>query len=307
MSLSFSTICERMRAQAAYVSHGLRFPRATEAEIQACEERLGFKLPPMLRELYMTVANGSNFFGPGYSFFTIFDDFARTHLNYPILGETIGDGPRVLDDATVEALRAHPGAYVTCPHIPMGFVEFALLGCNVCAYLDGFTGHIYIRDDIYEGDEWNGPTFSFGADTLEEWLERQLAEPWSRSSEWRYQPHEPLAAVLADESKEGAGNGARSGEAETNDSQRASPSVYRVKSDMDRYRNRLLDGLEQARAKITRQIYDLDAVQRGIAEGDAPGYYKRDWLSDLNLTMQQLADVEAQLDDLINTPWLYRT
>src|SRR6476469_1385594 len=132
MSLSFSTICERMRAQAAYVSHGLWFPRATEAEIQACEKRLGFGLPPMLRELYMTVANGSNFFGPGYSFSTISEDFARKHTNYPILGETIGDGPRVFDDATVEALRAYPGAYVTCPRMPAGFVEFAQVGCNVC-------------------------------------------------------------------------------------------------------------------------------------------------------------------------------
>ena len=307
MSLRFSTICERMRAQASYVSHGLQFPRATEAEIQACEERLGFKLPPMLRALYMTVTNGSDFFGPGYSFFTIYDDFARKHLNYPILGETTGDGPRVFDDATVEALRAHPGAYVTCPRMPRGFVEFAHLGFNVCAYLDGFTGHIYIRDDIYEGDEWNGPTFSFGAASLEEWLERQLAEPPSRSSEGRYQPHEPLATVLAEEGKEGAGNGAQSGEAEANDSLRSSPTVHRAKSDMDRYRNRLLDGLEQARAEITRQIYDLDALQRSIAESNAPDYYKQDWSPDLSLTMQQLADVEAQLDALINTPWLYRT
>ena len=76
---------------------------------------------------------------------------------------------------------------------------------------------------------------------------------------------------------------------------------------MDRYRNRLRDGLEQARAEITRQIYDLDAVQRGIAESNAPDYYKQDWSPDLSLTMQQLADVEAQLDALIITPWLYRT
>jgi cell wall assembly regulator SMI1 len=81
MSLSFSTICERMRAHAVYMGEGLLFPPATEAEIQACEARLGFSLPPMLRELYMTVANGSDFFWWGYNFYTISDDFARKHTN----------------------------------------------------------------------------------------------------------------------------------------------------------------------------------------------------------------------------------
>ena len=105
MGLSSSTICARMRAHAVYMGDGLLFPRATEAEIQACEERLGFWLPPMLRELYMTVANGSDFFGLGYSFYTISDEFVGHGTNYPILGEIVGDGPCPFDNAIVEALR----------------------------------------------------------------------------------------------------------------------------------------------------------------------------------------------------------
>jgi hypothetical protein len=39
---------------------------ATEAEVRAAEEALGFPLPPLLRQLYLEVGNGG--FGPGYGF-----------------------------------------------------------------------------------------------------------------------------------------------------------------------------------------------------------------------------------------------
>lgn len=42
---------------------GFAFPPATEAQLAATEQALGFPLPPMLRTLYTLVANGG--FGPG--------------------------------------------------------------------------------------------------------------------------------------------------------------------------------------------------------------------------------------------------
>lgn len=42
---------------------GFVFPPATEEQVQATETRLGFALPPLLRCLYLQVANGG--FGPG--------------------------------------------------------------------------------------------------------------------------------------------------------------------------------------------------------------------------------------------------
>lgn len=42
------------------------FPPATEEQVQATETRLGFALPPLLRNLYLQVANGG--FGPGTGF-----------------------------------------------------------------------------------------------------------------------------------------------------------------------------------------------------------------------------------------------
>jgi hypothetical protein len=291
MALSFSTICERMRAHAVYLGDGLLFPRVTEAEILACEERLGFNIPPMLRVLYTTVANGSDFFGIDYRFYTISDKFVGYGTGYPVLGELVDDGPRVLDDSTVEALRAHPGAYVTCPRMPAGFVELAQLGCNVCAYLDGFTGHIYIRDDKYVGDDWTGPTFSFGASSLEEWLERKLAVPPSRSSEGRYQPHFPLATVLAADPTQPSG--------QWDDNAMSLESPFRLgNSEILRYHVHLRAGLERARAEITQQIYELDAVQDNLVERDVNNAARSYETSHI---MQHLADVEAQLDKLLET------
>jgi hypothetical protein len=42
---------------------GFAFPPATEEQIRATETRLGFALPPLLRDLYLSLANGG--FGPG--------------------------------------------------------------------------------------------------------------------------------------------------------------------------------------------------------------------------------------------------
>lgn len=44
--------------------YGFKYPRATEEQLLATEEALGFPLPPLLRVLYAQVANGG--FGFGY-------------------------------------------------------------------------------------------------------------------------------------------------------------------------------------------------------------------------------------------------
>lgn len=287
MNLSFSTICERMRAHAIYIGEGLLFPPATEAEIQVCEERLGFKLPPMMRELYMTVANGSHFFGWGYSFSTISDKFVGHGSGYPVLGEIVGDGPRPFDDATVEALRMHPGAYVVCERTPTGFVDFASLGCEVFAYLDGFTGHIYISDNGTDG-VIDGLAFSFGASSLEEWLERKLSPSRLNSAEARYQPHRPLVDVLAADLTHPDGQ-------EYDNTTPESP-IRQMYSEVSGYFAHLRVGLQRARAVITQQIYDLDTMQESIVARDVH-YRPRPY--DTSPIMQQLADLEAQIDRLM--------
>lgn len=291
MALRFSTICARMRAHAMYIGEGLLFPPATEAEIHACEERLGFKLPLMMRELYMTVANGSDFFGWGYNFYTVSDKFVGHGSGYPVLGEIVGDGPRPFDDATVEALRMHPGAYVVCERTPAGFVDFASLGCEVFAYLDGFTGHIYISDICTDG-VIDGLAFSFGAPSLEEWLERKLSPSRLSSAEAHYQPHYPLVDALN-------ADAAQSGELE-NDDHKATRPIWRGYSEVSGYHAHMWAGLIRARAVITQQIYDLDTMQESIVARDVNNQPRPYDTSD---TMQELANVEAHLDKLMRAAW----
>lgn len=292
MALRFSTICARMRAHAIYLGEGLLFPPATEAEIDAAEARLGFTLPPMLRELYTTVANGSDFFGWGYDFYTISDKFVGYGSGYPVLGEIMGDGPRPFDDATVEALRAHPGAYIVCEDMPTGFVDFASLGCEVHAYLDGFTGHIYISDNHGTNGVIDGLSYSFGASSLEEWLERRLSFSRLNSDEARYQPHHPLADALAAEA-------VHPGEQE-GDGNKAPRCIRWGYNEISGYHAHQWAGLNRARAVITQHIYDLDSMQESIVDrdvNDRPEPY------DTSDTMQQLADIEAQLDNLMRNAW----
>lgn len=44
-------------------------PPATEEQVAAAEQTLGFQLPPLLRELYLKVGNGG--FGPGYGLYGV--------------------------------------------------------------------------------------------------------------------------------------------------------------------------------------------------------------------------------------------
>ena len=54
-----------------------RFPRATPAQIERAEDRVGFPLPDALRMVYLEVANGG--FGPGYGILGV-DDGATDDL-----------------------------------------------------------------------------------------------------------------------------------------------------------------------------------------------------------------------------------
>lgn len=303
MTLSYSTICERLRAHAKYTPEAdfgeghLEYPPASELSVQVCEAKLGFKLPPMLREIYKTVANGGNFW-PGYDFATT-DDLIEQHNSFLRYYVSSRNQSRLFDDATVEALRTHPGAYACPEYLPDGFLRLVHTGCNVWANLEGSTGRLYLNDEVPE----DTTGYSFCAGSLEEWLERKMSVPSSRSNEGRYQPHYPLTAELAN------ANGESETQAEKQETDDGMTKQYhhRYRDGMADFRNQLLTGLEKARMEITQQIYRVDAMQRSITESDWPTSSKYDWLFDLGLTMRELAETEAQLDHSIAAPWLFRS
>lgn len=130
MTLSYSTICERLRAHAKYTPEAdfgeghLEYPPASELSVQACEVKLGFKLPPMLREIYKTVANGGNFW-PGYDFATT-DDLIEQHNSFLRYRVSSRNQSRLFDDATVEAFAPIP-AHMRVPNIyRMAFYDLCL-------------------------------------------------------------------------------------------------------------------------------------------------------------------------------------
>ncbi len=158
----------------------LLYPPATDEQLQATEEALGFPLPPVLHALYEQVANGG--FGPGYG----------------LLG-AIGGGNEhgwLLTD-TYHGMKAdtQPIDLLTCERlatpiektggfykfisdlqtpIPHGYWPESLLplshdGCGLFFYLDRQTGRIF-----FGGDDDDETTLCVIATSLEDLLQRWM-------------------------------------------------------------------------------------------------------------------------------------
>lgn len=53
-------LCERLRKRMLEKGWAVEYPPATEAQVRATEDALGFPLPPLLRLMYQEVANGGH-------------------------------------------------------------------------------------------------------------------------------------------------------------------------------------------------------------------------------------------------------
>src|SRR5690242_17670079 len=85
------------------------FSPATEVEVQAAEERLGYPLPEDLRRLYTEISNGGVRLGPVDVFRGVEDLSMQSDWKLH---------PRI-----EEALLRHPGRYVIIDTLPDGFLE----------------------------------------------------------------------------------------------------------------------------------------------------------------------------------------
>ncbi|HEX6478758.1 MAG TPA: SMI1/KNR4 family protein [Ktedonobacteraceae bacterium] len=157
----------------------LLYPPATDEQLQATEEALGFPLPPLLRALYAQVANGG--FGPGYGLLGAIgggneDGWLLTGTYQRAKADT-----RPIDLLTCERLATpienRGGFYkfisdLAIP-IPRGYWPESLLplshdGCALFFHLDRQTGRIF-----YGGDG-DGPTLYVIATSLEDLLRRWM-------------------------------------------------------------------------------------------------------------------------------------
>ena len=298
MSTEYTSLCLRLRARALYASNGIHYPPVTKAQIEAAEVRLGFQLPPLLRELYTTVANGADFFGPGEWFHGIVDE-NETKPDIPTMEAFVGDGPRSFDAETINHLRAHPGSYIVSEDLPAGFVALTHIGCGIYVYLDGYTGHLYVRDALYENGEVVGAAFSWCAQSVEEWVERTLALSPCDSSEAKYLPHYPLATLGDKAAHEGEGAVYRDSTIERSPVPLPTDEDARLMSQFEATRvaqaasprGQLRRHLQRVREEIVRQIHHLNAI--GAYAQEAGSSLAQD--IEQSEAIQRLADAEAQI------------
>jgi hypothetical protein len=138
------------------------------------EERLGVRLPTLLRRIYTTVANGGELVGNGHDLYAISGGTIPEYNQSRIF--LVEDGGERLDEATVAALWATPGAYVARDTVPAEFLSLAHLGCSVGLWLDIPTGRLFASDTVCDesGEEKIG--LSVYAASLDEWVEQELAQ-----------------------------------------------------------------------------------------------------------------------------------
>ena len=210
MNLREAVLCQRLRAR----SRGELHP-ATEEDVRAVEEQLGFALPAMLRTLYLHVSHR-----PGYGIYDIPSSHQEPSSDPRIRNEQLGnrwswedsdheppsDEPAATTNpapswAYLEALRQHPGAYCSWGEdgfpeaIPDHWVYLARDVDSIWVLLDGDTGFLYYHEAEYYpqiGEEWT--RVSFCAPSVEDWLKRELDA--SSDIRLRYHPRRKLTDVV---------------------------------------------------------------------------------------------------------------
>jgi uncharacterized protein YndB with AHSA1/START domain len=132
------------------------YPPATSRQIADAEEQLGFRLPSLLRDIYLNVANGG--FGPGYGFF-------------PLSGGRDEHRERTLVETYV-SFRYRP------ERVRWGekLLPICFWGCCYYSYLDCTqpqTPVMAFNEDSHGEGPW-GCASSPHAKSFEEWMQRWL-------------------------------------------------------------------------------------------------------------------------------------
>jgi len=178
-------LCRRIRERARRFD----YPVASEEQVRATEERLGFPLHPLhplLRKVYREVANGGHVFGPKLPLFGAIGGYQDEWDEGDISLRASRSGWR-LRRQVADGLCRHPGAFVECEDLPDRFVPIMDEGCGMIAAIDGWTGQVYRTScgqtvEEYrrehgqaaregDADRWM-VMIEFLAPTLENWLGR---------------------------------------------------------------------------------------------------------------------------------------
>ncbi len=189
----YVSLIDRIKAQHAWeLQHGWKseestYPPATEEQLRASEQALGFLLPPLLRTLYAQVANGG--FGPDYGIKGAMGGCAGdlgTIVDMYLEGrEEVRQGRAQLVDLAAYEQLAYDidvrnigytvvlNRVIELPEraLPESLLGFYSDGCGIFSSIDLNTGRIFLESHPY---------LYYEAHSLEEWLERWLNEAEKR-------------------------------------------------------------------------------------------------------------------------------
>lgn len=119
----------RTRTDLAKDARRLSFPPVSTTEIEQCERRLGFRIPPTLAEVYRRVGNGG--FGPGTGVIGLPGGFTDV------------DGNSIVERYEIRRLpRSHDSTWAW----PDGLVPICDWGCAVSSCIDCHAGSIITFD-----------------------------------------------------------------------------------------------------------------------------------------------------------------
>jgi hypothetical protein len=148
---------------------------ATEEQLRLSEEVMGFSYPPLLRTLYLQVANGG--FGPAYGLFGAFCGFRDTirgketgedFLQNSVIQPSFLCKEDFIDVEQYEEQNGDPKMIGCDPTVwSKYFMYLCDWGCGRSSYLHAHNGRVYyeVEDYVFRQTE-----------SLEEWLERWLQE-----------------------------------------------------------------------------------------------------------------------------------
>lgn len=163
---------------------------ATEEQLRATEEQLGFPLPADLRRLYSEIANGGLNLGIAHVFHGAIGgcgEYANVRSNGRTIEELKPHGTWRLHPRIEQALLRNPGYYVIADSSPDGFLWIAE-DSEISIEIDVRTGYIFNTE--YWGENPDAPrseedplantliSIELVAPSLAAWFESWLDESW---------------------------------------------------------------------------------------------------------------------------------
>ena len=144
-------------------------PPLTEPQMQVCEAQLGFSLPPLLRGLYMHVADGG--FGPAWGIDGLRDEPDDQWGGLVTWYRWLKQHHRLVSLTDLKK-GATPDHMINLPGYvwPERVLRLCTWGCGDLASIDGRTGHILYLTPGLECNWLLDYTHASLGDWLEDWL-----------------------------------------------------------------------------------------------------------------------------------------